>query len=588
MGVADYAHPVAELLAQLDPEQRAVATAVQGPVIVLAGAGTGKTRAITHRIAYAISTGAHTADATLAVTFTVRAANEMKARLQKLGVNGVQVRTLHASAYQLVQHFWPEVIGGNAPAICEDTDSLIARALLKHGLTAERSLVRELASEISWTKAMRLSSVDYLNHAAQRGITAQLDAVQIAEVMRSYDQLLTAAHQCDLADIVLLAAAMMEDQPRIAASFTGRYQHFTVDEYQDISPAKQHLLNQWWADRDSVCVVGDPGQAIYGFAGANSNFLIDLQQRFGQATIAKLTRSYRSAPAIIHAANSFAHIPTVSQRDIAGSVEINSSSDAKAEAKFIAKWVSAQVADGKQLTEVAVLSRLNAQLPIIDAALREVGIATNLANQQAGVDLLTIHSAKGLEWKAVAIAGVNDQLLPYQPFGSVLTEHQLAEEQRLFYVAMTRAADNLLLSYSRDRGASEFLATIGADAGTDLVTTHSKVTRNQVKPIANTAPNVAKCRFCVRGLVTAVEIAAVRCDSCAPWVDPKVMVKLTNWRQEQAELEGVAPFLVFTDTALQAIAEVGDLAQAAELGIAGVSASKLARYSEAFLLLLAK
>ena len=136
MGVADYAHPVAELLAQLDPEQRAVATAVQGPVIVLAGAGTGKTRAITHRIAYAISTGAHTADATLAVTFTVRAANEMKARLQKLGVNGVQVRTLHASAYQLVQHFWPEVIGGNAPAICEDTDSLIARALLKHGLTA--------------------------------------------------------------------------------------------------------------------------------------------------------------------------------------------------------------------------------------------------------------------------------------------------------------------------------------------------------------------------------------------------------------------------------------------------------------------
>jgi superfamily II DNA helicase RecQ len=170
----------------------------------------------------------------------------------------------------------------------------------------------------------------------------------------------------------------------------------------------------------------------------------------------------------------------------------------------------------------------------------------------------------------------------------VLTEHQLAEEQRLFYVAMTRAADNLLLSYSRDRGASEFLATIGADAGTDLVTTHSKVTRNQVKPIANTVPSVAKCRFCARGLVTAVEIAAVRCDSCAPWVDPKVMVKLTNWRQEQAEVEGVAPFLVFTDTALQAIAEVGDLAQAAELGIAGVSASKLARYSEAFLLLLAK
>jgi superfamily I DNA/RNA helicase len=584
--VVHYAQPVANLLSELDPEQQAVATAVTGPVIVLAGAGTGKTRAITHRIAHAISTGAHQADATLAVTFTVRAANEMKARLQQLGVGGVQVRTLHASAYQLVQHFWPEVIGGSAPAICDDPDSLISRALLKHGLTAERSLVRDFAAEISWTKAMRLGSAEYLTHAANRALTAQLEAAQIAEVMRSYDQLLTASHQCDLADIVLLAAAMMEDQPRIAASFTNRYQHFTVDEYQDISPAQQHLLNQWWADRDSVCVVGDPGQAIYGFAGANSSFLVDLQQRFSDATIAKLTRSYRSAPAIIHAANSFAEIPTVSQRDIAGSVEVNSSSDAKSEASFIANWVSQQVAAGISLTEIAVLSRLNAQLPLIDAALREVGIATNLANRQAGVDLLTIHSAKGLEWKAVAIAGVNDQLLPYQPFGTVLSENQLAEERRLFYVAMTRAADKLLLSYSRDRGASEFLATIDADSATDLVTTHSKVTKNA--PKLQVAPKVSKCRFCNRGLVTAAEIASVRCASCAPWVDPSVLAKLNQWRANQAQTEGLVPFLIFTDTTLQAIAEVGDLAAAAQIGIAGITPLKLERYAKDFQLLFAK
>ncbi|MFM1905802.1 MAG: hypothetical protein RIT32_598, partial [Actinomycetota bacterium] len=228
---------MSDLLANLDPEQRAVATAVSGPVIVLAGAGTGKTRAITHRIAYAVSTGAHQAEATMAVTFTVRAANEMKARLQQLGVAGVQVRTLHASALQLIQHFWPEIVGGSPPNVCDDLDSVISRAMQKHNLTPERALARDFATEISWTKAMRFSYEDYLSASANRNLTAQLSAEQIAAVMQSYDQLLTANHECDLSDVVLLAAAMMEDQPRIAAAFTSRYQHFTVDEYQDISPA---------------------------------------------------------------------------------------------------------------------------------------------------------------------------------------------------------------------------------------------------------------------------------------------------------------------------------------------------------------
>lgn len=577
-----------DLLAQLDPEQLAVATAVDGPVIVLAGAGTGKTRAITHRIAHAISTGSHQAEATMAVTFTVRAANEMKARLQQLGVTGVQVRTLHASAFQLVQHFWPQIIGGTPPAICDDPESLIERALQKHGLSPDRALLRDFTSEIAWTKAMRLSVEDYLKVANQRNLAAQLSADKISNVMQSYDQLLTANHQCDLSDIVLLAAAMMEDQPRIAASFTNRYQHFTVDEYQDISPAQQHLLNQWWADRDSVCVVGDPGQAIYGFAGANSSFLLDLQQRFASATIAKLTRSYRSAPAIIHAANSFAEIVTVSQRDIPGSVEVLSTADPKAEAAAVANWVSAQVAAGLELSQIAVLVRLNAQLNLIDAALDQIGISTNLNQQKGGVDLMTIHAAKGLEWRAVAIAGVNDQLLPYQPFGIGLSADNYAEERRLFYVGLTRAADKLLLTYSRDRGPSEFLAVIDADANRDLVTANSKVTQLKTTKSSETAPQIAHCRFCNKGLVTPTEIAALRCDSCAPWVAKEVMEKLTQWRADEAAAQGVAPFLIFTDVALRAIAEVGDLAVARQLGVAGVTEAKVQQYQDQFAELLTK
>ena len=567
-----------DLLANLDPEQHAVATAVNGPVIVLAGAGTGKTRAITHRIAYAVSTGAHQADASMAVTFTVRAANEMKARLQQLGVTGVQVRTLHASALQLVQYFWPEIIGGAPPAICDNTDAVLERALQKHGLTPDRALVRDVSAEISWTKAMRYSVDEYLQNSTSRSLTAQLTPSRISEIMQSYDQMLNANHECDLSDIVLLAAAMMEDQPRIAASFTNRYQHFTVDEYQDISPAQQHLLDQWWAGRDSVCVVGDPGQAIYGFAGANSSFLIDLQQRFENATVAKLTRSYRSAPAIVHAANSFAEIPTISQRDIPGSIEINSAADVKAEAGAIASWISNQVSAGIPLNQIAVLTRLNAQLSAIDSALNQIGLATNLTQQRGGIDLMTIHAAKGLEWQAVVVAGVTDQLMPYQAFGIPLTEDQYAEERRLFYVALTRAADKLLISYSRDRGASEFLGVLAADTATDLMTNQSTVTKRKVSSETSTKPAVASCRFCQKGLVTSVEIASVRCEACAPWVDKDLMTKLQEWRAIQAQHEEVADFLIFTDATLKAVAEVGDLAEAMTIGIAGITATKVEKY----------
>ncbi|MFM1906165.1 MAG: hypothetical protein RIT32_961, partial [Actinomycetota bacterium] len=336
-----------------------------------------------------------------------------------------------------------------------------------------------------------------------------------------------------------------------------------------------------------ICVVGDPGQAIYGFAGAKSSFLVELQQRFNNATIAKLTRSYRSAPAIIHAANSFAEIPTVSQRDIAGSIEVKSLADARAEAAAVATWVSEQVSQGLALKEIAVLTRLNAQLNLIDSALTQIGLSTNLNQQRGGIDLLTIHAAKGLEWRAVAIAGVNHQLLPYEPFGLELTSDQIAEERRLFYVGLTRAADNLLLTYSRDRGPSEFLSILTADADHDLVTAASKV-QQQSNAAVSHKPKVANCRFCQKGLVTPAEIAAVRCHSCAPWVASEVMDRLIQWRSEVANMQGVAPFLIFTDVALRAIAEVGDLAAAHELGIAGVTPAKVTKYQADFAELLAK
>ena len=192
-----------------------------------------------------------------------------------------------------------------------------------------------------------------------------------------------------------------------------------------------------------------------------------------------------------------------------------------------------------------------------------------------------------MEWRAVAIAGVNNQLLPYEPFGLALTSDQIAEERRLFYVGLTRAADNLLLTYSRDRGPSEFLSVLTADADHDLVTAASRV-QQQNSDVVSHKPQVANCRFCQKGLVTPAEIAAVRCHACAPWVENEVLERLIQWRKEVANMQGVAPFLIFTDVTLRAIAEVGDLVAAHELGIAGVTAAKVTQYQADFAELLAK
>ncbi len=568
-----------ELLADLDPEQQAVATALDGPVIVLAGAGTGKTRAITHRIANAVTSGAHQADQTMAVTFTVRAAHEMKLRLQRLGIDGVSVRTLHASALAMVQHFWPQAFGDQPPKVAENAEAFLTQAMQRHHVPIEKPMIRDLSNEISWTKAMRHSVQNYSEVSSGRSITAQIAATKIAEIMQTYDELLSSSHQCDLSDIVLLAAALLEDQPRITRSFHDRYQHFTVDEFQDISPAQQHLLNQWWGDRDSVCVVGDPGQAIYGFAGANSSFLTQLEARFPNATIAKLTRTYRSAPAIVHAANSFAEIPTVSQRNIVGKVEIKSAFDQRTEANEIATWISQLIGSGLAANEIAVLTRLNAQLPLIENALRGIGITASTNSASGGVDLMTIHSAKGLEWKAVAIAGLSDQLLPYQPFGIQVEEAAIAEERRLFYVALTRAADQVRISYTRDRGPSEFLSVISADSGIDIDTNTSTVTKALVKADKEVLViKPAKCRFCSKSLVTTTEKVSMRCDGCAPHVKLDLWQQLLNWRKSQAQLEEIPEFLILTDTTLRAIAECEGIGVAYQIGVSGITSIKLENY----------
>ena len=244
----------ADLLVGLDPEQRQVAEAIGGPVVVMAGAGTGKTRAITHRIAYAVARGEHDPARTLAVTFTNRAAGEMGRRLSALGVGGVRVRTFHSAALRQLRWAWPQAIGGEMHEVIGSKSSLIATAASQNRLAADPATVRDLATEIEWAKVMQVGPEDYPRVAAlhaRRG-PAGLSVEQAAEVYDSYERIKRSASRIDFEDVLLLTVGVLEDRDDLRRQVQASFAHFTVDEYQDVSAVQERLLRVWLGDRNSV------------------------------------------------------------------------------------------------------------------------------------------------------------------------------------------------------------------------------------------------------------------------------------------------------------------------------------------------
>ena len=300
----------AHVLDGLDPEQRLVAEALTGPVVVLAGAGTGKTRAITHRIAHAVQTGTHAAGNGLAVTFTNRAAGEMRQRLAGLGVPSVAVRTFHAAALSQLRYFWPTAVGGQFPVLVSSKASLVGQACREIGLPSGRPLVRDLAAEIEWAGSTMVSAGDYATAAAAAGRLpvgsgdGVIDLPGIARVMSAYQDVKSQAGAIDFEDVLLLMVALIGDRPDIADMIRSQYRWFTVDEYQDITPAQDRLLSGWLGERDDVCVVGDASQTIYSFAGASPDALGQFSRRWPNATEVRLDRCYRCTPEIVAVANS--------------------------------------------------------------------------------------------------------------------------------------------------------------------------------------------------------------------------------------------------------------------------------------------
>jgi len=368
-----------EILAALDNEQRAVALATRGPVCVIAGAGTGKTRAITHRIAYASAIGAMDPTKILAITFTARAAGEMRTRLRGLGVPTVAARTIHAAALKQLLFFWPSVFGGRTPDLLTTKTGFLGEAINRAGLQGtininSRDTLRDIANEIEWAKVSQIGPTDYLTELDNRAAKPRVNAEQVAQVYTAYESIKRQELAMDFEDVLLLTTAMLEEEREVRERVQDQYRYLTVDEYQDISPLQQRLINAWLGNRQEICVVGDPAQTIYSFAGATSSFLTTFTSRFPDAEVIRLTSGYRSTPEITFAANSLLRSATMgqelnAQNDHGDKPAVLAYNDESAEISGIVADMTALLSSGVPAQEIAVLARTNAQLNSLERAM---------------------------------------------------------------------------------------------------------------------------------------------------------------------------------------------------------------------------
>jgi DNA helicase II / ATP-dependent DNA helicase PcrA len=397
-GVAAMMKPMSTepaLIAGLDDEQRVAVLAGRGPLCVLAGAGTGKTRTITHRIAHLVGTGHVAAGQVLAVTFTQRAAGEMRSRLRGLdalaptgaGVGTVQALTFHAAARRQLRYFWPRVVGGGGWQLLDRKFAVVAQAAARAGLQVSTDDVRDLAGEIEWAKSSLITPEQYPAEVARAVRDVPLDAERVASVYAGYESLKSRAEvaQLDFDDLLLHVAAAIESDAAVAEEFRDRYRCFVVDEFQDVTPLQHRVLTAWLGARDDLTVVGDANQTIYSFTGATPRYLLEFSRRFPDATVVRLERDYRSTPQVVSLANRViaaargriagSRLHLVGQRDAGPEPVFAEHADEAAEATAVAQAVKRLIDAGTAVAEIAVLYRVNAQSEVYEEALTAAGIA---------------------------------------------------------------------------------------------------------------------------------------------------------------------------------------------------------------------
>ena len=385
-------------LATLDSSQRDAASSLRGPVCILAGAGSGKTRTITTRIALGISTGAYAPDRVLALTYTNRAASEMKTRLRRLGAGGVDASTFHSAALRQLQHFWPLHVGGDAPRILNGKAQLLAECARNLSIRADTGTLRDIASDIEWRKVSDMTIEQFEAGASERHTVAHLSPPQVVALHREYERLKDDRRVIDFEDVLLLTTGLLASEESALLHVRERFRFFVVDEYQDVSPIQQNLLELWLGDRREICVVGDPSQTIYSFTGATSRFLIDFPRQFPDAKVYRLDTNYRSPTTIVHVANSVMRgvssaLELSAIRGGGAEVAVERYSDDLSEARGVAGHIARDISAGINARDIAVLFRSNAQGALVEQALSESGVSFHTVSGPRFFDLPEVKQA---------------------------------------------------------------------------------------------------------------------------------------------------------------------------------------------------
>ena len=382
-----------ELLQGLDSQQRLAAESLLGPVRIVASAGSGKTKTISHRIAYGVATGVYAPEKVLALSYTSRSAAELRARINSLGGPAVQVRTVHASALAQLRHFWPQISGVSAPKIATNKKDLLIETLKNLKIDSNQSVLRELASEIEWWKYSMLSPDGYAERATERNLETLNPAVAHSAIVE-YERLKAKSKQIDWEDVLLLTLGMLKSEPRVIEQIRAQYRFFTIDEFQDISPLQFELLREWLGDRSDLCVVGDPRQTIYTFAGASQGFLNGFESHFENTNSIELSNNYRSGSSIVNLANKLMQdLPAMTSITGVGQIQSESYTNESQEAAAVAAMISEDLGQGIPANEVAVLFRINNQAELIGEKLSDLGIRHQIKTAEKFFQLPSVSRA---------------------------------------------------------------------------------------------------------------------------------------------------------------------------------------------------
>jgi DNA helicase II / ATP-dependent DNA helicase PcrA len=429
-----------QLLAALDPEQRAVALARSGPVCVLAGAGTGKTRAITHRIGYAVATGTVNPRQVLALTFTVRAAGELRGRLRALGggAEAVRATTFHAAALRQLTYFWPRVIGGRPPRLVESKLPLLREAARDLGMRMDGPALSDAVTEIEWAKVCQVhpDSYGYAATTARRAPSGGLE--DTGRLYTAYEALRRDRQLIDFESVLELTAAILLTEQAVAREVHAAFRYFTVDEFQDVNPLQKLLLDAWVGGRDDLCVVGDPRQTIYSFTGATAEYLRSFTVDYPKATIVKLVRDYRSTPQVVGVANRLVigSAPTVAGHDDSDALVaqrppgpepvVTRYADEEAEASGVAASITALIGSGVPPNEIAVLLRINAHMERFERALSAANVPYVVRGAERFYDRPEVRQALVLLRGAARAAGAGTDATGLPGELSAAVRHVLA------------------------------------------------------------------------------------------------------------------------------------------------------------------